>query len=342
MPAQHLIADVHADPRLAKAVPSHVMIAGATGEVGRSLVAHLSASGVDSISALVRNPKSGIAAELGSLKGVQLVECKDVADHDALDAAVSIAVEQSGVPHAFVSCMGISRSKIGRKDKDAHGKPVPAGEQYVLAATNLVRAAKRIGVQRYVYISSGFVTRPRAPIALMLNGVAGMVLAYHAVAEDIVREEVSSSAAMDYVIVRPGGLDHGGPGDGVQVTQGDRITGGSVRRSRVAEVLAQTMDEALLPRRSGADAFARGVTFEVAGATTDNAKGKVNGDISVERWQTMLGSLQADPVWISPSQADHMGAHRAAVSRCRWSCGVLCLLLLVGVVCAALAGAGVF
>ena len=173
-----------------------------------------------------------------------------------------------------------------------------------------------------------------------------MVLGYHAVVEDIIRDEVSGSAAMDYVIVRPGGLDHGGPGDGVQVTQGDRITGGSVRRSRVAEVLAQTLDEARLPRRSGAGAFARGVTFEVAGAKADNAKGTVNSHIANERWHVMLADLEADPVWVPPSTADHMAAHRAAVGSCRRNCGVLCLvilfLLIIAIVCAALAGAGVF
>lgn len=337
------VAHVRADPRLATRIASHVMVAGATGEVGRSLVAHLSACGVDSITALVRNPKAGTAAELGSLKGVQLVTCSDVADQEALEAAIDTVVRQTGVPHALVSCMGISRSKIGQMDKNAQGTKVPAGEQYKVASTNLVRAAKRIGVSRYVYISSGFVTRPRAPIALMLNSFAGNVLGYHAVIEDLIRDEVSSSAAMDYVIVRPGGLDHGGPGDGVQTSQGDRITGGSVRRSRVAEVIAQTLDEALLPRRSGADAFNRGVTFEVAGAKTDNTNGKVNSEISSERWQEMLGRLQADPVWMSPSTSpDHFSAHRAAVSACRRNTSVVCLLLLVGVVCAALAGAGVF
>ena len=58
--------------------------------------------------------------------------------------------------------------------------------------------------------------------------------------------------------------------------------------------------------------------------------------------QKMLGGLDADPVWISPSTADHMAAHKAAVSSCRRNCGVVCLLLLVGIVLAALAAAGVF
>ena len=109
-------------------------------------------------------------------------------------------------------------------------------------------------------------------------------------------------------------------------------------------MLAQTLDMSLLPRRTGADAFSRGVTFEVAGAKTENAKGAVNSAISAERWKAMLGSLNADPVWVSGARTadDHMGPHRAAVSRCRRGCGALCLLLLVAVVCAALAGAGVF
>ena len=311
---------------------AHVMVAGATGGVGRSLVAHLSVSGVAHITALVRNPNAGIAAELGRLKGVHLVKCSDVADQDALAAAIDTIVEQTGVPGALVSCMGISRSKIGRMDQDRLGNKVPAGEQYTVAATNLVREAKRIGVQRFVYVSSGFVTRPRSWPALILNSIAGNVLGYHAVVEDIIRGEVSGSAAMDYIIVRPGGLDHGGPGDGLQVSQGDEITGGSVRRSRVAEVLARTLDETLFPRRSGADAFARGVTFEVAGAKTDNAKGKINSEISAERWQGMLGKLEVDPVWISSSTADPMAAHRAASASCRRNFSVVCLLLLVGIV----------
>ena len=319
-----------------------MLVAGATGEVGRSLVAHLSASGVATITALVRDPTAGVAAELGGLKGVMLVACSDVADRDTLAAAMDTAVEQSGVPNACVSCLGISRKKIGRMDTDAHGNRVPAGEQYQVAATNLVREAKRIGVQRYGYVSSGFVTRPRAPIALMLNGFAGNVRGYHAVVEELIRDEVSGSATMDYVIVRPGGLDHGGPGDGVQISQGDRITGGSVRRSRVAEVLAQTLDETLLPRRSGTDAFSRGVTFEVAGAKADNAKGKVNRAIPAERWSEMLNPLEADPVWVAPSTADHLAAHRAAAACCRRSCGAFCLILLGGIVCGALAGAGAF
>ena len=69
-----LISNVRKDSRLATTVPSHIMVAGATGEVGRSLVAHLSASGVEHISALVRNPKTGVAAELGCMKGVHCSE----------------------------------------------------------------------------------------------------------------------------------------------------------------------------------------------------------------------------------------------------------------------------
>lgn len=196
---------VRADRELATAIAPHVMVAGATGEVGRSLVAHLSVSGVKHITALVRNPNAGIAAELGRLKGVHLVKCSDVADQDALAAAIDTIVEQTGVPGALVSCMGISRSKIGRMDQDVLGNKVPAGEQYRVAATNLVREAERIGVQRFVYVSSGFVTRPRSWPALILNSIAGNVLGYHAVVEDIIRDKVSGSAAMDYVIVRPGG-----------------------------------------------------------------------------------------------------------------------------------------
>jgi len=176
----------------------------------------------------------------------------------------------------------------------------------------------------------------------MLNNFGGIVLGYHAVVEDIIRAEVSTAVDMDFVIVRPGGLDHGGPGDGVQITQGDKITGGSVRRSRVAEVLAQTLNYALLPRRH--DSNAKGVTLEVAGdkKLDSKLKGKVNSDISQIQWGDMMGTLDADPVWETASQSetkvDHLAEHRAAVKCCRVGCSMCCLVFIIVVVLAALAG----
>ena len=335
--AEILSSSVRADPSLAEALPQHIMVAGATGETGRLLVAHLSASGVGHITAIVRNPASAVAAELGSLRGVLLVQCGDVADADALASAVDTAVAQLGVPHSFVSCMGIPRntSKTG----------VPPGETYTLASTNLIQAAKRIGVKRYVHMSSGFCTRPTAVRTVLMNSIRGMTMAYQATIEDIVRTEVASAPGLDYVILRPGGLDYGGPGDGFQITQGDTITGGPVRRSRVAEVLAQTLNSAFLPRRHGEEV--KGVSLEVAGDKKGDSKlaGKTNRALSTQRWETLLGSLRPDPVWeslASPSKINHLAVHRAAVRRFKSGCCVCCLVVVGAIVVGTLANRGMF
>ena len=150
-----------ADPTVGHALPhSHVLVAGATGATGRLLVAHLAASGVETITALVRDPAKPSAVEIGALTGVQLVTCANIGDADALNAAVDQAVEAAGVPHAFVSCLGVSRIKH-TGPKESHSR----GEQYVTTVTNVVRAAKRVGAKRFVYMSSGFVTRPWATMA---------------------------------------------------------------------------------------------------------------------------------------------------------------------------------
>lgn len=63
---------------------------------GRSLVCHLSASGVEHISCLVRNPEAASAAALGALKGVELIKCADVANANYVTAAADRIVEQTG------------------------------------------------------------------------------------------------------------------------------------------------------------------------------------------------------------------------------------------------------
>lgn len=45
----------------------------------------------------VRNPESSSAAELGTLKGVQLVKCADVSNADFVTAAVDRVIEQTGM-----------------------------------------------------------------------------------------------------------------------------------------------------------------------------------------------------------------------------------------------------
>ena len=107
----------------------------------------------------------------------------------------------------------------------------------------------------------------------------------------------------------------------------------------MAEVLAQTLNSALLPRRHGSKA--KGVTLEVAGSKKLDAKltGKINSEISHVHWSEMLGKLDADPAWaLATPKADHLAEHRAAVKCCRIGCSVCCLLFIFVIILAVLAG----
>ena len=129
------------------------------------------------------------------------------------------------------------------------------------------------------------------------------------------------------------------------MSQGDRITGGSVRRSRVAEVLAQTaLNMALVPPRHG-DAV-NGVTFEVSGKKAKDTAGKPpqNTLLTEEAWRGLLGDLVADGAWetaTAPTETDHMAAHSCAARCCKFGCLACCLVFLAAIVCGILAGGGV-
>ena len=117
----------------------------------------------------------------------------------------------------------------------------------------------------------------------------------------------------------------------MQVSQGDRIKGGSVRRSRVAEVLAQTLNMALVPARHGE--AVNGVTFEVSGKKAEDTAGKPpqNTLLSEEAWRGLLGDLRADGAWetaTTPSKTDHMAVHSCAARCCKFGCLACCLVFL--------------
>ena len=330
-------------------LPTRVLVAGASGATGRHLVAYLASKGVPQIYALVRDPtspdflRSKVGRELGAMANVHLLECRDLADAASVAAVFEEAGELGGVPEAVVSTCG------PRSATKADGG---GGEVYAQAIRNLVDAASRAGCKRFVYMSSANVTRPYSPIAIMLNSVAGTVLGWHAVVEDAVRVAAKGTPGMDYVIVRGGGLDHGRPGDGLHVTQGDRLKGGSVRRSRVAELLGETLRTGNVGRRSGPGAVediagdeerGGGVTLEVGGckANDSGADPNTNAPLTAAEWHGMLGGLHGDPVWESltaPSKKDHLEAHRGAVCCCRSFCAVCCAVLVLAIVMGILAG----
>ncbi len=189
-----------------------VLVAGATGGVGRQVVARLVARHV-AVRALVR--EVGAARTLLG-PGVKIVQ-GDVREPSTLTPAMH------GV-HAVISAIG-SRAASGG------GSPERIDYEGV---RNLVEAARAAGVEHFVLVSSIGVTRPDHPL-----NAYGRVLEWKLKGEDALRGQ----GAMAYTIVRPGGLrDEPGGQTALQFDQGDRISG-LISRVDVAEVCIQALEQ---------------------------------------------------------------------------------------------------
>lgn len=279
---------------------STVLVAGASGQLGSLLVAALSAepSQYRKILCLTRSVEKAtrvLAAHGVKADGerVVCVVCKDAGDAEALRNVFT----EHGPISDVVSCLGASSKS------DSAATSIAAG------ATTLAQTAAAAGAKRFVYTSATHVTRPYSPITLILNTIAGMVLATHATTEDELRKVCSASTSMDLVVVRPGGLDHGSPGPGVRLGQGDTINGSSVQRAQVAACITAALSPENIPHRP-----TEGVTFEIVG---DSSKDSESTD-----WKAALAPLQPD----APLQPiDHMQEHQRALTRVKCGAAALCV-----------------
>ena len=282
---------------------STVLVAGSSGQLGSLLVAALSAepSQYRKILCLTRSVEKAtrvLAAHGVKADGerVVCVVCKDVGDAEALRNVF----KEHGPIHNVVSCLGATSKS------DSAATSIAAG------TTTLAQTAAAAGTKRFVYTSSTHVTRPYSPISLILNTIGGMVLGTHAATEDELRKLCSASESMDLVVVRPGGLDHGGPGPGVRLGQGDSISGSSVQRAQVAACITAALSPENIPYRPTTE----GVTFEIVG---DSSK-----DSEPTNWVAALADLQP----YAPRQPiDHMQEHQRALTRVKYGASALCIAI---------------
>jgi len=332
-----------------------VLVVGATGQTGVQVARclaqeslHCSRGSItfqepDCVLFLVRSFEKGETKLQGLLNGSSgagqpgqsqcfLLHCADVSDpaclREAFDQAAKIA---GGHPVSHVV------NTLGTTDRN------DSPERSILTATqNLMKESIRVGVKRFVHCGVAYVTRPEAMVAKVLNCMAKNIIGYHAMAEDVIRSAAQASG-MDYVIVRPGGLDHGGPGDGIEVSQGDDIKGGSIRRSRLGELLCKALDNEVLPHRPSG-----GTTMEVCGNKSKDSKEPLeigwggfpkNKVLEEDAWRSMLSEMKPDPTWVG-EERDHMAGHQKHARRLKISCGCCCFSFLSIVVVASLFGAG--
>ncbi len=193
--------------------PQPILIAGATGGVGRHLVGKLMAQD-QPVRALVRDRAQGEAL---------------FSPADSAELVVGDVRQPITLPPAVVGARAVICT-IGAKAPAGEGSPEKVDYEGV---RNLVLATRNAGIGRFILVSSIAVTHPEHP----LNNF-GRVLDWKLKGEDFLR-----TSGLSYTIVRPGGLtDDPGGTSAFQIGQGDTISGGRISRSDVAAICLAALD----------------------------------------------------------------------------------------------------
>jgi uncharacterized protein YbjT (DUF2867 family) len=188
-----------------------VTIAGAHGKIARLLTPLLVARG-DRVRGIIRNPDHASDIEAD---GAEPVVCDlEMAADDEVDAAVA------GTGAIVFAAGAGPGSGAARKWTVDHG-----------AARKLVDSATRLGVRRYVMVSSIGAGNPPQD-----DEVFSVYLQAKAQADEDLR-----AAGLDHTIVRPGGLVDD-PAQG-RVTVGAHVDRGRVPRGDVAALIAAALPE---------------------------------------------------------------------------------------------------
>jgi len=219
-----------------------ILVAGATGGVGRLIVRQLLDQG-RTVRTLVRDVKQA-QTTLGQNVELMLGDTRRPETLTPALAGIDIVMCATG-------------SRLSSSDN------MPQQVDYE-GVRNLVEAAKSARVKHFLLVSSLAVTRPEHPLNRF-----GQVLTWKLRGEDTLRQ-----SGLAYSVVRPGGLtDEPGGQKGIQVDQGDRITG-RISRANVAEVCVQALDQP----------GARNVTFEI-----------IEGDDAPPAdWRAFFANLRSD------------------------------------------------
>jgi uncharacterized protein YbjT (DUF2867 family) len=191
-----------------------ILIAGATGGVGRQLIGKLTAQNED-VRALVRD-----------LSQAQML----FTAQDCLQLVEGNTSETISLPNAFVGVRAVICT-IGAKAPAGDNSPEKVDYEGV---RNLVMAARNASIGRFVLVSSIGVTHPEHP----LNNF-GRVLDWKLKGENVLR-----TSGLNYTIIRPGGLtDESGGKSALRVAQGDNLSGRHVSRSDVAAICLAALDD---------------------------------------------------------------------------------------------------
>ncbi|KAK6932234.1 NAD(P)-binding domain [Dillenia turbinata] len=203
--------------------PKKVFVAGATGNTGKRIVEQLLAKGFE-VKAGVRDldkAKTTFSANTNALTFVKA---------DVTEGATKLADAIGADSDAVICATGFRPSW----DLFAPWKVDNFG------TVNLVEACRKVGVNRFVLISSILVNGAAMgqllnPAYIFLN-VFGLTLVAKLQAEQYIRK-----SGINYTIVRPGGLRNDPPSGNIVMEPEDTLYEGSVSRDQVAEVAVEAL-----------------------------------------------------------------------------------------------------
>ena len=184
-------------------------VAGATGQTGRRIVEVLVKRNIP-VKAMVRNLETG--------KEILPPEAELVVGDVLVPNSLEAAIADSTV---LLCATGAKPSLdlTGPYQVDYQG------------TKNLVNVAKAKGIEHFVLVSSLCVSQFFHPLNLFW-----LVLYWKKQAEEYIEK-----SGMTYTIVRPGGLKNQDNSDSIVMSSADTLFDGSIPRSKVAEVCAESL-----------------------------------------------------------------------------------------------------
>ncbi|MEG4089701.1 SDR family oxidoreductase [Microcoleus sp. Pol12B4] len=190
----------------------HIFLAGASRGVGLEIAKCLTAQKMQ-VTALLRSPAT--STELETL-GIKFVT------GDALDAAAVEAAMAGGEPiHAVISTIG--------------GLPKDGERADYLGNKNLIDAAVKAGVQKFILVSSIGSGNSAAALQPQVLETLAPVLIEKEKAENHLIE-----SGMIYTVIRPGGLKSE-PATGNGILTEDCRVAGTIHRADVAQLVCQCL-----------------------------------------------------------------------------------------------------
>ncbi|PRQ29418.1 putative NAD(P)-binding domain-containing protein [Rosa chinensis] len=200
-----------------------IFVAGATGSTGKRIVEQLLARGYG-VKAGVRDLEKAKTSLPSNNPALEIVKA------DVTEGSAKLAEAISNDSEAVICATGFS-----------YGWDVFAPWKVDNFGTvNLVDACRKVGVKRFILVSSILVNGASMgqilnPAYIFLN-IFGLTLIAKLQAENYIRK-----SGINYTIIRPGGLRNEPPTGNLVMEPEDTLSGGTISRDLVAEVAVEAL-----------------------------------------------------------------------------------------------------